>query len=1468
MYNSGIGTPYWFEWEIGILECLKMLQDTSIESVVLQSTNFEVLDDVVVNYNDQSILNIQVKHTDANNNFTYSFFVSREKSLLNELASEWKKNKDKYNFKGIQIVTNKKWGTQISEGKCSMDSFISKVFPCLQSDYSYTSSDEHEQKAIEWYKETLENTLDQEEAELFTKIFSFRKESCLTDVEEKIRVQIGVILGTDNNDAIEFSLNNLFSKLKIWATSRREKQEISREDVYAALCYSEPDIPSYEIYPEKPILPSRERFADTFIKNIKSNENHIIFLEGLPGSGKTNFVSYLSQMNESIVDFRFYTYLPVNKIDGSYSDDEGFYLGRILWTSILVQLKKKFEEKNLLSVVKFPLTYRFMTVTEMRKTAIHFLPEYAKHIGRPCYFFIDGLDHAARSKDVRNSFLEQLPRPEEMGEDFFFVLVGQPVNDLYPYWMKDNNGITYIQMPVLETDDVILLLKQSGVVESNVDLENLAKVVISIIGNNVLNIIFTILELKKMDLPLSFEDIEKELDRRSLNKQIDKYYEWIIGSINKDLLLYKIEAIMAFLSNRICAHDIALICEVKTIQAEYILNSLYPIVVCDKSEYFVFHNDVRLFLQHEIINNSNIKGIADTITRRIQEDKELWKYKYDVSYNLKLNTQSIREILNLLNVEYVMDSILYGISFDRILQQFVKVVQMPIDNLVEVCIQSSAISLCLSQYANCIQYYEKEANYFEKQSISKKTESEKYCLNVDNDLEQIINDIYFASKVDFERGKKLFAEYLNEYDIEKLFEAVLDEKMFRKIGFIFRYYGSAFIEKNIDCFEQYIHFVDGWLEASLYFTSEEEMKKTFKIKKYHINALSLYISQIIEREIFTENTYKILLDILLKNSVSLENIVDLCTYGILNSYKSEEGIRYIAQHIDEVKNCNYEYEDKKIITIIKANFCLYGQIEEEIIDNCYKEILELAHITESSRGYKPAIAQYDIAKYVFKQYYSSDKKNIIKNDDIFLMMYFPDKYGTGSCYDCNGYKVIKFICNVLVKYAENNPKSDIISMICNAVVQTLKWNKTCYIADFNTLFCITNAHDDFLKVAEYWCGEDGVAWRSEYDEMESYCESIIKVLEYFGEDEFIARIDEKQKYRMFGYVGRKDYSINGLLDCYKMLPLSEEKFYNYGMRLFSVSNMANSIGDNRFSNEVDKILFDDATKLGYKYFNAFFELKNRPKDLVYWRMKAIDSLYDNIDMVVDDSELLALYNLTNAWIKPKIEQDKQFNRIEILKDYNNTVINKISSPEIKKTLISQGMYGTKTHNYDSSLKKNSESSEIIKLICQKGYSDMVEKMIIMQIERKKLGLHNVIMEAGKNISKNYLDRYVNSCVVKYILSESKYGYIYTGINQILECYYEIVSEESWKILFEDIVKKFAENDYGKIASLWGDFTVFSIYYLLKKDRERIKDLFNYLCEAHEKLSSANGRVILKKEKLVLDDNIKSLSEMVKYQLTI
>ena len=358
-----------------------------------------------------------------------------------------------------------------------------------------------------------------------------------------------------------------------------------------------------------------------------------------------------------------------------------------------------------------------------------------------------------------------------------------------------------------------------------------------------------------------------------------------------------------------------------------------------------------------------------------------------------------------------------------------------------------------------------------------------------------------------------------------------------------------------------------------------------------------------------------------------------------------------------------------------------------------------------------------------------------------------------------------------------------------------------------------------------------MAWRSEYDEMEDLCKNMIPALEYFGENKFIEEVREKQKYRMFGYVGRKDYSLNGLLDCYKKLPLNEEKLCCYGMRLFSVSNLADSIGDNRFSSEVDRELLEDAVKLGYEYCNALFELKNTPKDLVYWRMKVLDSLYCNIDLISDDSELIALYRLTNSWIKEYIENDREYNRLETLRSYNYEIISRISSSEIREKFMAEGV-------------------------------------ILTQIDKREIGLHKLIMEAGDIIAQKHMEEYVNRCVVKFILSESKYGYIGSGISDVFERYYEMFNDNTWNLLFENIVTRFAESDYGIIASMWGDFTIFSIYYLSRIDKDKIKALFDCLCKTHESLSSANGRVKIKEEKLILDENITSLSDMVNFQLNI
>ena len=141
MYIAGSGTPYWYEWKVGLLECLNMMSDTTIQSVTLQSVDFQSLDDVVIRYTDGSIINIQVKHSDIEENFTYSTLISGKSPMLNKWAKEWQDEKDKFNIKEIRIVTNRSWGTNASDDKCSFDRFINNVFPKMQADFNYQSID-------------------------------------------------------------------------------------------------------------------------------------------------------------------------------------------------------------------------------------------------------------------------------------------------------------------------------------------------------------------------------------------------------------------------------------------------------------------------------------------------------------------------------------------------------------------------------------------------------------------------------------------------------------------------------------------------------------------------------------------------------------------------------------------------------------------------------------------------------------------------------------------------------------------------------------------------------------------------------------------------------------------------------------------------------------------------------------------------------------------------------------------------------------------------------------------------------------------------------------------------------------------------------------------------------------------------------------------------------------------------------
>lgn len=1464
MSNFGIGTPYWYEWEIGIIECLKMLFDDSIISVVFQSSEFQKLDDVVVNYRDGSMTNIQVKHTDVDDNFTYSFLSSGKDSLLAGLAKEWRERKDLHAIREIQLVTNKKWGSSRCDGKCSMKNFVTKVYPKLKKDFSYDGQDAYEKAAIAWFKKELDFL--NEDAKAFVDVFSFREEDDLDKTEEIIKYQIEKIIGISQETAIECCLQKILSELRIWATSRRDKQEIQKEDVYRVLCSTNADVPKYELLPEKPIFPSRMRFGDRFYAQVKSTSKNIIFLQGLPGAGKTNFVSYLAQRNDSIVDFRYYTYLPVDREYASFSDDEGFYLGSMLWKSILVQLQDKFCEMGVLSEIEFPVVYQYLSVSEMRDYAIRFLPIYAKLIGRTSYIFIDGLDHAARSIDSRNTFLLQLPKPEDIGENIKFILVGQPINDKYPSWLVNNELIDYVLMSPIEQDDIVEMLSMHDVNTTGMDVFSLANTIISVVGNNALNVLFAVMELKHNSSG-SFEFLQKQLTERCLNNQIDKYYEWILNSIEKNMLFYKIEALFASLSRKIRLSDIAAVCDCSEEDVAFTISKFYPLVLDDESGYYAFHNDVRLHFKNEIRSSSQFKRIVDIFYDRICSNSTLSRYKYDVLFDLLLLSDDSIKLFGLVDTNYVMQSVMHDISFDTITKQLRNLLRIVLDNKEEHLIKISSISLVLSQFANCIRYYGKESEYVENEMPSRKTKSEMYFWDTRKDYAQIIDDIYTLSKNGMkERSEKLYCEYLKSVEPLELLSEATEKETFKKYGYILRTLNKNLADDNIQ--EEYqFELVDGWFEAGAQFNDEQGVRTTFSIGKISIICLKNYCVRLLANYGVDLETYTLLTDVLLRDTTPISVIVELGVYGVFEDYPISKIIDYISHHFNLIlSDETFDYDYERILVFFKAWFCSYQILEKERIEDTYSKLLEQVRIKKDSRGYKPAMTQITMAENVFNVFYDSNGKCELNQDDIFLFIYFEDKFGLGSCHDCDSYRVVAFLRKVFVNWAKSNCISNNVRNVCDAICQCLKWEKTRYRPEFNQLFLILHAKDKFDEVVDYWCGSSGKVWTQEYSDVEEYCKTICETLDQFGEETKAELIREQVKLKLFGYVGRKDYSLIELLDYYKYIPKDKICDLKEGLRLLRISDIANEIGDNRMDGEIDKEVTNDAYRLGLEYLNALFEIKNHPEDIVYWRRNVLSVLLNNLADLKDDSELIALYALTNSWINARFEADKQYGYLDTLKQYNNMIMNGIRNSELRSDI---GALGNCDYEVDKSKVLPTvtyDHSDILKMLEVDGYSERFENAILLKIEDKCSGVLNLILNLKERIPADKLSFFADKCVVPFIIHEGTYGFSYTGIRNVIYTYYSNFSENSWNTILQSIYERYSSINVDSLCGFGTDLAIYTLGFLLAHSPERISEAFESLCLAHENMITANGRVLETKYEPALNKDIHTMADFVKFHI--
>lgn len=1479
MGNAGIGTPYWYEWEIGIIECLHMMTDASIESVTLQSSKFQSLDDVVINYADGSIANIQVKHTDVNDSMTYSYLESDK--MLKSWASEWNKVKTNYKIRSLSIVTNRKWGPKATNGKCSFSCFINEVLPKLKNDLSYCGENIQEKNAIEWFKKTI--NLNENDTDEFIQIIKFKNKEDLAGLEVQIKDLLSIILGTDKQEVINTAIDRLRSSLEKWATSRREKNEITKEDIYSVLCEPHYRLPEYKLSPETPILPSRLAFADQFTKRLTESDKSIIFLQGLPGAGKTNFISYLALRTDSIVDFRYYTYLPVNSDTPSFSDDEGFYSGKDLWSSILYQIKSKFENLNLLSELEFPILYDYLTITELRAAVFKFLPIYAEKCGRTCYLFIDGMDHAARSSKTKDTFLSQLPRPDEVGEGVKFILVGQPINDKYPTWLINNSAIEYIKLPSLETDDIKTIIETKNIVIENMDINTLALSVIQTVGNNTLNVLFAILEIQKLSEDLDFDSIINQLKIHGLNSYIDRYYEWIVSSVSSEseILLLKIEAIYAFASKKITIENLVDLCEADKLTVEAVLHKLYPIIVSDDFGYYVFHNDVRLYFKEVIRTNSNFANIIDSITSSIIKSKTLDEFKYDILCNLSLETHNLGKIFGFYGPDYIIGSINYQIPIDRLVEQFSNVVDLFKDGYdFEMTHRLSLVSTSISKLIECVNYYEQEKRFIEAKMSSKLTRSEKYVLKSSDAILQIINDIYNLLKLnEYERAEKLYAEYFSNCEIVKtLSDDDTNQKEFEKIGYISRFYNQDSL-RDLTLENCYVAFVSGWLDASTRFCSFSDIQQTFTFHTYDISDLHNYISEITKNPDINNETISFLSTKLCSSKhISIHTLTELCFSMILKRIPSEsiESIIYDAtvkkDFFDSLGGNISEYKVHGIQGYFKAYFCLYKYDNTIDWDTLYKGTLKNKRISTMDRGYEPAIELMSLADRITSLFYDNKGtySDILKT--AYDLTYFA-RNRAGSCSDCGTFEVLPYFKRVFLQYFVNTPEYAEKSKLCTDLLQIFTGQVPRYIDELAQLYYLFDEKELFLQIAEFWCGLNGIVWKNEYDELEYICTHIASLLNKFNETEFANKILKVMNLRILGYVGRKDYTLNGLLECYKCLPNNSEKLMSYGMDLLTLCDYANEIGDNRIN--VYDVLFNVASELGFKYLDALFELKNTPEDLPYWRKRVLSTLYDKMDkLFTNDAQRILLYKLTNAWIKAEIESNEHRpynNGLETLYDYNHRLINTITDTDVRNKLIAKGNCTPQVNDIESlhSHDKNDEQySHILDQLDTDGYTVENEEEIARIITYHNGSLCSLIIEIIERLPDQSKKKFVSKYVVPHLVSDSEYGFRSHGQMYIIEHIYSYFDINDWNVLFDNVFQRVskARNDLDYFYYLNDDIEFLVLYFYLQNHSDKMVQLFMDRSKMHFSFISSSDAVNIEHQHLCIDEDISTFIDFIKKQI--
>ena len=580
-----------------IIECLFFNSD--IIQIRLENYNEGPhIDDVIV-YRENKIDYYQVKWSeDEDKSYSIYNMIKSEiakdgkitkKSLFKQLAEGYLSAKQKSKNFSITLFTTKKESNQKrpSEGvNHSLSEVRTNIFNVLKhSDVRYDSLSNYV-----GYKDTIEKI----------------RQECLLDEDsfnefiKKLEFKFSQEPTEHIQNALKFKLETLGIETKLFEKllNAAVKWSISGESITKDLVLKELGITDrfedklshyFKVVDDEYYVPN-QNFFDQLEKGLSELEGGYIFIEGLPGIGKSTALTKFKENNPDI-SLAYYCFIPDRKNDfGEFRHQSHYFL-----KSLCITIEKNFPEVDL------PSRY-----SERYQEKLNSYIEKLSKLKKKIIFIIDGLDHVHRDitigeKSLLNYIKGNLP------ENIYFILSSQYDAVLSPSvkLQIDSDPRRHIKVSPFTQPEIRQYLDNKGIdINNNLDrIERLSG-----------GIPIYLHYISELLAKIEQSDYEETLtDLPSLvGGEINSYHEYLFQKIDNDTLAKWVLAVLAYRKENTSIETIQYILKLagenrNVTEVETAINGFSHLLrQIDGRSYSIFHNSFREFI---ISKTKNLKDI-------------------------------------------------------------------------------------------------------------------------------------------------------------------------------------------------------------------------------------------------------------------------------------------------------------------------------------------------------------------------------------------------------------------------------------------------------------------------------------------------------------------------------------------------------------------------------------------------------------------------------------------------------------------------------------------------------------------------------------------------------------------------------------------------------------------------------------------------------------------------------------------